>query len=120
VRIDGACDREDARRVGGVEDVQARVPGRVPEGAAQDLGSERGAAHTEQHHIGEARRAHLRDERLDLAQLLEHPLGDRQPSEAVGDLGRALRRPQRRVSLEQSLRDTLLAGERELALHLPA
>ncbi len=71
----------------------AGCPALLAEGAAQHLGSERGAAHAEQDHVCEAVVAHSRGERLDLLQLGEHALGDRQPAEAVGDLGRAGRRP---------------------------
>ena len=38
--------------------------------------------------------AHAVGDPFDFEQLVEHALGDRQPAEAVGDLGRARRRPQ--------------------------
>src|SRR5664280_744675 len=52
----------------------------------------------------------LRGERLDLVQIAEHPLGDRQPAETTGDLGCARRSPQRGVAVSQPLRDVSPLG----------
>ena len=65
-RLDGLLDRADRGRVGRVQHVQPRAVRPMPEGAAQHLGSQRGAAHAEQHHVLEAlRRATSPRERLD-------------------------------------------------------
>ena len=65
----------------------------MAERAAQDLGGERGAAHPQQHDIAKALVAHLPGEPLHVVEDLEHPLGDRQPAQAIGDLGCARRSP---------------------------
>ena len=78
------------------------LPGWCAEGAPQHLGRERGAAHAEQHGVAEALRARppRRTPRRSSSSV-EHPLGDRQPAEPVGDLRGALRPPQRRVRRAQ-------------------
>ena len=109
----GSATALTCERLGGVEHVQAQraLGGRV--GAPEDLGGEARAAHAEQHDVGEpvlARRAH---ELLDLRQVLEQLVGDRQPAEPVLDLRRAGRRPQRAVLAPQAPHDVLLGGLRQ-------
>jgi hypothetical protein len=103
----------DRRRVGRVEHVQPQARRLRGEGAAQHLRSERGAAHPEQDRVGEAIRAKFAGEPLDVLQLAEHALGDRQPAEAVGHLGGARRGPQGGVAGAHPLGHALVlrAGE---------
>ncbi len=106
-------DRLNPGGVGRVEHVQLR-PARTPrERAAQHLGGERGATHAQQHDMLESGVARLGREQLERAQLRELPLGDRQPAQAVADLGRSRRSPQRRVAFAQPRGDTLLCGCRQ-------
>ena len=97
-------------------------PSCVPVGEAEDLGREARAAHAEQHRVGQPVGLALGDERVERVGLLEHLVGDRQPAEAVGHLGRALGRPQRAVALPDAARDVLVVraldalGERLLEL----
>ena len=114
--IDGALHRTDRGRVGRVEDVQRRPVATRAEGPAQDLRGQRGAAHAKQDDVCVALPAHLLGERLEVSLLGEHPLGDRQPGESVGDLGGAGRPPQGRVGLAQSPCHVVLPGEGDLLL----
>ena len=60
---------------------------------------------------GHARAADLGGELLQVLELVLHVVGDRQPAEAVGELGRArVAAPQRRVLLPDAARDVLVAG----------
>ena len=86
------------------------------EAATQNLRRERGAAHAEQHNVGVALVADLLRELLQLVERLEHPLRDRQPAQAVGDLGCARRPPQRRVRRAQPSRDVVVSRQCHLLL----
>ena len=103
--------------------VESRTCSRGPtvasrERAAQDLRGERGAAHPQQHDVLQFVVVRLGGEQLERAQLREHPLGDRQPAEPVGQLRRARRTPQRRVPAAQPLAHLRLSCERQTVLRL--
>ena len=112
-------DLEGADRggVGRVEHVQPGPSGAGGKAATQHLRGERGAAHAEQHDVGDALVANLLRERLGIAQFAEHPLRDRQPAQPVGDLGGARLPPQGGVTRANALLHPQLLGERQLALH---
>jgi hypothetical protein len=88
----------------------------MAERAAQDLGRERGATHAQQHDVAHFLVVNLRGEQLQRAQRLEHPLGDGQPAEAIGDLRRPLRPPQQRIAAAQPAGDIRLPRLRQLLL----
>ena len=118
LQVHRTLDRTDPRRVGRVQDVQPRPAVASGERAAQDLRGERGAAHPQQHEVLQFVVVRLGGEQLERAQLREHPLGDRQPAEPVGQLRRARRTPQRRVPAAQPLAHLRLSCERQTVLHL--
>ncbi len=100
--------------------MQAQGAGARREGPPEDLGGERGAAHAEQHDVRQAVLMDPVGEAFDLQQLVEHPFGDPQPAEAVRDLRRAGRTPQRRVFVAQAICDLLPARcSHELPDHRP-
>lgn len=86
-------------------------------GATQHLRRKRGAAHAEQDDVAQAIVAHAIGERQKVIHLAKHALGDRQPAEAVCDLGSTRWRPQRRVLLPQALGHLLACRQCQLARH---
>ena len=88
-----------------------------PKERAQHLRGQRGAAHPEQHDIASnPSAAHLGGERLDVRDVAEHPLRDRQPAEPVGDLGDLRRAPQAAVAVAQALGHVLGGGRAHAVL----
>jgi hypothetical protein len=79
-------------------------------GAAQHLGPEARAAHAEQDGVGDPGVADLGRERPQVVDLRGETLGDVEPAEPVGDLGRPLRGPERSVAVPQPRHDLLLRG----------
>jgi hypothetical protein len=92
--------------VRGVEHVQAHVP--VAERQPEDLGRQARATHSQQHGVGDAVVAHLGRERAQVLDLRRHPLRDVEPAQAVGQLRRARRCPQRAVALPDAAGDLLV------------
>ena len=118
LEVDRALDRADRGRVGRVEHVQrARAGSSSPEtSGAAPPGRARSRPCRAARRPRSSSVVRLRGEQLERAELPEHPLGDRQPAQAVGDLRRARRAPQRRRRRGRSCRRTSASrGPRELA-----
>ena len=89
VQLELARDALDGRRVGRVEDDELERAVRGPERAHEDLGREARTSHPEQDRGLELVGRLLR-EGLELADPVVHQVGDREPAETVGDLGRVV------------------------------
>ena len=85
-RVDGA--RYGAHPLGdsGVEHGESREARGAADALPQHLRPEAAAAHAEQHHVTDALAAHLFRKRMQVAYVLCHVAGDREPAEPVGDL----------------------------------
>ena len=108
LEVEGVAHGADLVRMRGVEHVQADRA--VAERAAEHLRPEAGAAHAEQHRVGDARVAHLGRERAQVVGLGRQPLGDVEPAEPVGQLRRALGRPQGPVAIPETADDLFVRG----------
>ena len=96
-RVDRASHGGDRLGVGRVEHVQAHGAGERVKASPEHLRGQRGAAHAEQHGVAQAVGGDLLGERVEVRGLAQHALGDRQPTQPVGDLRRAGGPPQRGV-----------------------
>jgi len=100
--VDGAGERGNGHRVGGVEHVEHRLPRCAAERRAQDLGAQARATHAEQHAVAEPGLAHLGLQPEQTRQRFAHGVDDVKPPESVAnDCGVVLiaRLPQVRVTL---------------------
>ena len=108
LELDLVLHLEDRVGVGRVEHVQVERVRWCAERPPEDLGREARSAHAEQHRVFEVLADDLARERDELVGLLEHRIGDIEPPQAVGDLGRARGAPERLVVLPDAPRDLLV------------
>jgi hypothetical protein len=110
VEIDAVEDLAHLLRVRRVEDVQGQPGLELAVGLTEDLGREARPAHAQDDRVAVSLGLQSLGEGPVRVELLPLTIGDVQPAEAIGDLRRAFRRPQRSVLTPYPTDDVFVQG----------